>query len=380
MTDNAPTLMEIYRTAIPMRRFEHAAAARECSEAIVVRAVWPDGRRGWGETLPRKYVTGETLESVIEDLRERIFPAMEQGGKIPLIDTDGRCMSAAACALDLARYDAMTTDNPTMGVMVMREDPPSGPIIPRVSGVLGSADPALTARKLKHMRWFGLRDFKLKLGFDAEVDRENLNVASRKLAKGIKAGKLTLRVDVNGGWSTDETPGRVDELGQYGVCVVEQPAYCSAEKLVELAARCSLPLMADESLVSRADAEALQPAGAKVWWNIRISKNGGITTACELAALASDSGIPFVAGCMVGESSILSAAQRRFLVAGGAGAKFVEGNYGRFLLADDLTGKSLRFGWGGRLGTLTGRGLGVQVDPGKLARYGQVVARVARKG
>ena len=37
MTDNAPRLMEIYRTAIPMRRFEHAAAARECSEAIVVR-------------------------------------------------------------------------------------------------------------------------------------------------------------------------------------------------------------------------------------------------------------------------------------------------------------------------------------------------------
>ena len=365
MTDNAPTLMEIYRTAIPMRRFEHAAAARECSEAIVVRAVWGDGRQGWGETLPRQYVTGETLESVIEDLRERIFPAMEAGA-IPRIDTDGRRMAAAACGLDVARYDALT------------DNPPAGAITARVSGVLGSADPSGTARKLKHMRWFGLRDFKLKLGFDAEVDRENLTVVNRRLSKGIKAGKLTLRVDVNGAWSADETPGRVDELGQYGVCVVEQPTYCSAEMLVELAARCSLPLMADESLVSRADAEALQSAGAKVWWNIRISKNGGITPAGELAALASRSGIPFVAGCMVGESSILSAAQRRFLAGSGAGAKFVEGNYGRFLLADDLTGKSLRFGWGGRLRTIAGRGLGVQVDADKLARYGQVVARVAR--
>jgi len=367
VTDIAPTLMEIYRTAIPMRRFEHAAATRECSEAIVVRAVWRDGRQGWGETLPRKYVTGETLDSVIDDLQEQIFPAMESE-PIPRSDTDGRCMSAAACALDLAEYDALT------------DNPPAGPIGARVSGVLGSADPASTARKLKHMRWFGLRDFKLKLGFDAEVDRENLRVVSRRLAKGIKAGKLTLRVDVNGGWSGDETPARIDELGQYGVCVVEQPTYCSAEILAELAARCSLPLMADESLVSLADAEALQPAGDKVWWNIRISKNGGITTASELAALASRSGIPFVAGCMVGESSILSAAQRRFLAGSGAGARFVEGNYGRFLLADDLTGKSLRFGYGGRLKTIAGRGLGVKVDPDRLARYGQVIASVERPG
>jgi muconate cycloisomerase len=367
VTDNAQTLMEIYHTAIPMRRFEHAAAVRECSEAIVVRTVWSDRRQGWGETLPRKYVTGETLDSVIEDLRERIFPAMGDAA-LPRSDADGRCMAAAACALDVAQYDALTNH------------PPAGPIAARVSGVLGSADPARTARKLKHMRWFGLRDFKLKLGFDAEVDRENLNVVSRRLAKGIKSGKLTLRVDVNGGWSADETPWRIDELRQYGVCVVEQPTYCSAENLCELAGRCSLPLMADESLVSRADAEALQPAGDKVWWNIRISKNGGITAASELAALAVDSGVPFVAGCMVGESSILSAAQRRFLAEGGAGARFVEGNYGRFLLADDLTGKSLRFGYGGRLGTIGARGLGVHIKPDKLARYGRVMASIERAG
>ena len=361
MTLAAPTEMKIYRTSIPMRRFEHAAATRECSEAIVVRVVWPDGREGWGETLPRKYVTGETLESVIEDLRERIFPAMQQGAEIPRIDTDGRCMSAAACALDLAQYDALC------------DNPPAGRIESRVSGVLGSTDPAKTARKLKHMRLFGLRDFKLKLGFDADVDRENLTVVSRRLSKGVKSGKLTVRVDVNGGWSADETPDRIDELRQYGVCVVEQPTYCPAETLVELAARCSLPLMADESLVSLADGEALQSAGAKVWWNIRISKNGGIATASELAALAIENGIPFVAGCMVGESSILSAAQRRFLSAGGGGARFVEGNYGRFLLVDDLTGKSLRFGYGGLLRTLRGRGLGVRIDSDKLARYGRVV-------
>ncbi|MDP6637200.1 MAG: enolase C-terminal domain-like protein [Phycisphaerae bacterium] len=358
MTDIAPERMEIHRTSIPMRTFEHAAAARDNAEAIVVRVIWPDGRQGWGETLPREYVTGETLESVIEDLQERVFPAMRRGGELPHNDTGGRCMSAAACALDLAGYDALT------------DDPPTDTIVPRVSGVLGSSDPAKTARKLRHMRLFGLKDFKLKLGFDADVDRENLKLVAGKLAKGIQAGRLTLRVDVNGGWSPEETPERIDELVASGVCVVEQPTYCSAGELVELARRCSLPLMADESLITIADAETLLSAGDKIWWNIRLSKNGGIRTASQLAAMAFQDAIPFVVGCMVGESSILSAAQRRFLVGSGGAARFVEGNYGRFLLTDDLTVKSIRFGYGGRLKTIRRRGLGVQADPKKLARYG----------
>jgi len=362
MTDTVPTGMRIYRTSIPMGRFEHAAAVRARAEAIVVCASWPDGRTGWGETLPRDYVTGETLDSVVEDLRTRIFPAMQQGDPLPRLDRDARCMSAAVCALDVAAYDALT-DNPQTGV-----------IVPRVSGVLGSADPSKTARKLRHMRLFGLRDFKLKLGFDAEIDKENLAVVSRKLASGIRAGKLTLRVDVNGGWSAEETPQRIDELVALGVCVVEQPTYCPADQLVELAHKCSLPLMADESLITGDDAETLLQAGEKIWWNIRISKNGGITAASRLAARAFQSGVPFVAGCMVGESSILSAAQRRFLVGTGGAARFVEGNYGRFLLADDLTAKSLRFGYGGKLKSIAGPGLGVRVDEGKLDRYAQLVS------
>jgi len=361
MSDVAPTKMEIYRTSIPMRRFEHAAASRALSEAVVVRVLFSDGREGWGETLPREYVTGETLDTVVEDLQDNIFPVMCDEGVIPILDRDGRYMPAAACALDLARYDA-TSDNP-----------PTGRIEPRVSGVLGSSDPAKTARKLKHMRLFGLKDFKLKLGFDAEVDRENLAVVSRKLSKGVEAGKLTLRVDVNGGWSAAETPERIEQLVQYGICAVEQPTYCDAGKLTDIARLCRLPLMADESLITIADAETLRAAGDKIWWNIRLSKNGGLKIAERLAKMAIESRIPFVAGCMVGESSILSAAQRRFLSGSGGAARFVEGNYGRFLMADDLTAKSLRFGYGGRLKPLGGRGLGVSVSADKLARYAKLV-------
>jgi hypothetical protein len=80
--------------------------------------------------------------------------------------------------------------------------------------------------------------------------------------------------------------------------------------------------------------------------------------------------VPFTIGCMVGESSILSAAQRELLAVCPA-PRSVEGNYGRFLLVDDLTKRSLRFGYGGRLGpaSLPGALRRVAIDPKRLARY-----------
>lgn len=369
-----PVRLDIYRTSIPMRSFEHATAAREVAEAVVVRAEYSDGKIGWGETLPRTYVTGETPDSVVEDIAEILWPIFRDRtptGKMsdePLSNraADGRLISAAACALDLAELDHQWLDARVSDV------PPSRRIGARVSGMLGSADPARTAKRLRLMRWYGLRDFKLKLGLGDDVDAENLLIVSQRIGKAVRRGKCTLRVDVNGGWDADSTPQRIDALRGEGVCVVEQPVYCGAGELAELARRCRLPLMADESLLTADDAQALLGEADRVWWNIRISKNGGLRRALRLAELAAGGGVPFTIGCMVGESGILSAAQRRLLQLAPA-ARFVEGNYGRWLLADDLTTISPRFGYGGRLKALDGGGLGVRVDPGKLMRYGEPV-------
>ena len=370
-----PVRLDIYRTAMPMRAFEHAAASRSVAESVVVRAGYSDGTSGWGQTLPRDYVTGETLESVVADLAEALWPIYRQRGPLGDVEAeplperadDGRCINAAACALDLADMDRWWS---TAGA-----HRPTGKIQARVSGVLGSADPAETSRRLRLMRWYGLLDFKLKLGFGDDVDAENLRVVWRRIGKAIARGKCTLRADVNGGWDVDSTPARAAALRQHGVCVVEQPVYCPAAELAALAARCELPLMADESLLSADDARELCGQGSRVWWNIRISKNGGLRRALRMARLAEREGASFVVGCMVGESGILSAAQRRLLQLA-PGARFVEGNYGRLLLGDDLTVQSPRFGYGGRLKALGAAGLGARVDPRRPARYGQLVRTV----
>ncbi len=388
--------LDIYRTAIGMRSFEHAAASRNEAEAVVVRAAFSDGVVGWGETLPRPYVTGETLETVVADLESVIWPAVGEldfsGGPgevaaalsaIPTAGADGRCINAAACAAEVACVDAHLRRHGS-GSLAGLFGPAGGVggggrggrIAARVSGVLGSADPAKTARRLRLMRWYGLRDFKLKLGLGAEADAANLDVVSRRLARPVAAGRCTLRVDVNGGWSAEETPARVAELRAMGVRAVEQPVFCPAGEFVELARRCELPLIADESLLTGKDAETLLAAPGKVWFNVRISKNGGLVRAGRVVLSAAERGAQVVLGCMVGESGLLSAAQRRLLEVAGGGVRHVEGNYGRFLLAGDVVCGSVRFGYGGRLGVLGGAGLGVEVDSARLSRCGRRVARL----
>ncbi len=372
--DPAPVQLDVYRTAIPMRRFEHAAARRDAAEAIVVRLELSDGSVGWGETLPREYVTGEAFATVADDIERLLWPAAidgdPQGKDLPAAD-GGRAIAAARCAVELA-LDGAWQCHRQRSPKAARQRPPFPPV--RFSGVLGSSDPARTARQLRRMRWYGLRDFKLKLGLGDDLDAENLRLVHRRIGKALRKGKCTLRADVNGAWPADETPQRAADLRAFGVCVVEQPVFAPAEALIELARRCPLPLMADESLIAQADADAFAraaDAGVRLWLNLRLSKNGGLWPTLAIVETAAQAQLPFVVGCMVGESSILSAAQRRLLWLCPL-PKFAEGNYGRFLLRDDLVARPLRFGWGGRI-RRPERGLWPVVDPQRLERYGRLV-------
>jgi L-Ala-D/L-Glu epimerase len=376
MTDR-PIRLDIFKTALPMRSFEHAAATRKVAESIVVRLTSESGRVGWGETLPRAYVTGETLESVPADIESLFWPHLRecQGRNevrtlLPqlTLQVDGRAVTAARCAIELAAMQAYETFSPDGW------SPPEE--WPSVSGVLGSADPAKTARKLRLMRWYGLRHFKLKLGFSDEVDQANLRAVHRQLARGLSDGRFTLRVDVNSAWSYNDTPAKVAQLRrEFGVCAVEQPTKARPARFVDLAMTCELPLIADESAVTEDDVEVLLGAEGRVWLNVRISKNGGLGPAMRLARLARANGVPYVLGCMVGESGILSLAQRSML-ASGASPGMLEGNFGQFLLKDDLTATSPRFGYRGRIWPVGGGRGGLyipQVRGDKLQQYGTLL-------
>ncbi|MFH1745967.1 MAG: enolase C-terminal domain-like protein [Planctomycetota bacterium] len=379
--------VQIYRLAIPLCvRFEHAAAVRDTADPIVIEmcATAPHAHQtGYGETLARPYVTGETADSVVEDIMNLYTPrlagftpesfaeALEFIEALPS-QIGGRIVTAARAAVELALLDLAgrvfrRRAADIAGWMGLGGfGPPGCRASARYSGmVLGKTQRKL-ARSLWLQRLYGLRDFKLKVALDGWQQR--LEWAHQVLRRPLADCRVSLRVDANGGWSLSEAHEALPILERYGVCALEQPLRDSEDDdLPWLAAQTQCDLIADESLLTIADAERLIEGGGVRVFNIRIAKNGGLMPSLRIARLALSAGLDVQLGCLVGETSILSAAGVGFLEACPQ-VRFVEGAFGRFLLKADPVYRTIRFGYGGRVRAQRDYGLGMHVNREKLQR------------
>ncbi len=177
-----------------------------------------------------------------------------------------------------------------------------------------------------------------------------------------------LRVDANGAWSLHEAIEKLSRWSDLGLQYIEQPlARGDEQNLQDLKAHVEWRIIHDESLITLEDAQRLLDLGVADSLNIRLSKCGGFIPALKLARFCTRNRVQFMLGCMVGQTSILSAAERCFLQCV-RGVRFVESNFGSFLLAADIARPKLRFGYGGKLKPLTGFGWGVTVREDQIAK------------
>jgi muconate cycloisomerase len=207
----------------------------------------------------------------------------------------------------------------------------------------------------------GLRQIKIKAG--TEDDLARLEAVRTAVGDGVE-----LRADANGAWSTDEAIASLRRLAKFKLAVIEQPVPAgdfAGLKVVRDVG--GVPVMADESLVTVDQARRLTELGACDYFNIRLSKNGGIAGALAIAKLADENGIKIQVGAQVGETAVLSAAGRAF-AAHLPALRFAEGSFGTWLLAEDISFENVAFGYGGRAPLLKTRGLSVTINEDTLAR------------
>jgi muconate cycloisomerase len=377
--------VRVHPLGIPLRKpFEHAAHVRQTADPVVVELELADGTVGYGETLARPYVTGETPETVTQtirtlaterlvDLRPASFAeALEAIDALPSYDAEGTVITAARAALELAMLDAYSRhfERPVSEAVGWLGLPglgsPGSIQTVTYSGILAGQRAAGLIRKTRMMYWYGLRDFKLKVGY--EDDDQRIENVRRVLGSSL-GRTTTLRLDANSAWTLEQAIERLKRLPPDLIASVEQPLDRSEDEcLPELKRAVPIDIMPDESLVTMDDARRLVDMGAADRFNIRISKNGGFLAALRMAHFARTSGLKYQLGCMVGETSILSAAGRRF-IENVPGICFAEGSYGRFLLAGDITDRPVNFGCGGKPKPLPGLGWGVNVRSLLLKRY-----------
>ena len=353
---------EIRIIEIPMRiAVEHALAERKSARNVLVAAFDETGLVGWGESCPRPYVTGETVDSARDCLRDDILPRLvgesfddleDLSGRVfGVLDTLRRDQQAAFCAAELSLLDlAGHAFNVCAGDVV-------GPVVrERVhyTGVIAANSVPGVVKYATMLKQYGVGQAKVKTGADLDTNLGLLTAAREVLGDSVE-----LRIDANCAWDAKEAIRQLKIMEPFRLAGVEQPM--AAEDLAgmqELTAAQIVPVVADESVASVDDAKRLVDLGACNIFNIRVSKMGGLLNAARIHRIARDAGLECQLGAQVGESGILSAAGRHYATRSDE-VRWYEGSYDSILLETAVTHPDITVGKGGAAAAITEPGLGV---------------------
>ncbi len=362
------------------RKVTHASHVRTETDNVVVRCKLSDGSTGYGEGVPRDYVTGETIDSSIDLLKRSdlgkqfdsdcpdFAEAVHLAERLKLVaapeDDRGILGNAARCALELAVLDAFgrAFGEPLTRVteLVAPELYQFRPEV-RYSGVIGN--PRGWKKRLYPLvyRLAGFKQVKLKVGIEGQDDVKRTGIIRRWLGR-----SMDLRLDANEAWAPADVAARIRELEPFGITSVEQPVrHEEVASLADVRKQVNTPVMLDESLCGPIDAERAVKGGWCDLFNLRLSKCGGFIPSVRLAQFAKRHNLGYQLGCQVGETAILSAAGRHFATSV-ADIRYLEGSYDRHLVWEALAVEDLTFGRGGRGPALVGTGLGFTLAPARL--------------
>ena len=370
--------LAVHHVRVPLRRrVSHASHSRRSNDTLLVRAELIDGRVGWGEGLPRPYVTGETIDtclSLTDSLAGSLWESWDSpaelaarlhGPFLPVEEPRPGFGNTVRCAVETALFAAAGSD--PAGFLKDRDSSFEVPRRVRYGAVIATRKPWKRRAQALAFRAYGFRDVKVKLGFGDDE-------AAAKAVRRWCGPRVRLRADANEAWAPAEVPAKCRMLAGLGYESVEQPVPRGAETelppFAPAGGGLELPVVWDESVCSPADAERLIAHDPGCRFNLRLSKNGGLLRLWDVARLAAEAGVSCQLGCMVGETGVLSGAGR--WLAGrpvpGHPWTWLEGGFGRHLVREPFTAEDFTFGPGGHAPLDPAAGYpGVTVDEAAVA-------------
>ncbi|MEM9368811.1 MAG: dipeptide epimerase [Planctomycetota bacterium] len=373
-----------WKVTLPLKqRIRHASHDRDASTNVVVRCRTDKGVAGWGEGVPRPYVTGETPDSCLQrfaeadlgtlegDLRDwpDVIAAVEAIGlKNDAQDLRGCSNNALRCAIELAVLDAagQTLEEP---LSVVIDHVPEAKQVEyqrpeiRYSTTITAMDAWAQRKSAIKMRVYDFRQCKIKVGVPDQDDIETVARLRKWLGR-----RCNLRVDANEAWDADTAIRQIRRLEPFRITAVEQPLpHEDIDQLPAVRAETRTPIMLDESCTSAHDVTRAIDEKLAELLNIRLSKCGGYIACLRMAAQARAAGLGYQLGCHPGESPILSAAGRHWACTVG-GTWYLEGSYDRHLLTEILAEPDITFRYGGLAPAINRPGLGITVNETALLK------------
>ena len=322
---------------------------------IIVEVTLENGVKGLGASAPTEMDEGETLakceavlhqanlewlvgrdiESIDEistDLRNRMFttPASRAGADIALYDALAVHKNVPLVDLFGRQFEALPTSI-TIGIKSVEE----------------------SVEEAYEYAGRGFKIIKLKTGASAEEDIARI----AKLRESIDQS-ITIRVDANQGYDTEDYKKFIKGTRQLSVEFVEQPfPKENIDQMRSLDEQYKSLIAADESLQNEKDAAliATTPRACGIF-NIKLMKSGGIYSAMKIAAIANKANIDLMWGCM--DESKISIAAGLHAAFACPNTKYIDLD-GSLDLARDLVSGGFEIK-DGMMHTLNAPGLGVQ--------------------
>ena len=359
--------LRVHVVDIPVRAVHsHGSGDVAGIRSVLLEVTTDEGLTGWGEASPWPVFTG-TAEGNAAALHVHLRPHLLGADPVQVekhLEMADRivvgCPEAKA-ALETALLDIVgQMTGLSIAELVGARHRATVPMSFSVANPDFDADLEDVARLYED----GVRLFKLKTGF-AEHAFDKMRLERLRERYG---DTVSLRIDYNQGLRATDAIRTLRDLECFELTFIEQPV-----KMHERAALAAItrdidtPIMADESVFDPREALAGVQMRLADIFALKIMKSGGIRRALGVAAIARLGGIDVYGGCMF-ETGVAQAAGAQLMAALPDLHLGCELYMPTYYAREDILTEPFPVR-GGLVHVPAGPGLGVSVDPGRLARY-----------
>lgn len=294
------TQIRLGRISVPLRTpFKTALRTVSSVEDVIVEIHTDCGAVGYGEAPPTGVITGDTTGAIIGAIRDHIaghligrnvdeFETLLQTVQNSIVHN-----SSAKAAVDMALWDlyGQLYSIPVYKLMGGARKQITTDITISVN------DPEMMVQDALRAVARGYDCLKMKVGVNPELDVARLRAVRAAVGKDI-----TIRIDANQAWTPKQAIRILNNMQEQGLEIelVEQPVKaCDLEGLKYVTDHSYVPVLADESVFSPADAMTILKMGAADLINIKLMKCGGLYNALKIASAAEIYGVSCMIGCML---------------------------------------------------------------------------------
>lgn len=296
MSCSTITRIEIFKLNIRLSKpYRIALGMIETADNLLVRLHTADGLYGLGEGSPISYIAGETQGICFAAAVS--FARLLAGKDAADIESRLREMDAflthnrtAKSTFDMALYDLLgkRTGLPLYAVFGGARR------MVETDWTIGIDTPEVMAGAAVDIKAKGFSAIKLKLGTGWVED-----VARVRAVREAIGPEPWLRLDANQGWEAAEALRILQAMAPHKIQYCEQPiAHWNEAGLRRLRQASPVPIAADESLFTPQDAFRLASTEACDYFNIKLSKAGGLHAALKINAIAEAAGMRCLLGSM----------------------------------------------------------------------------------